>query len=84
MSSGLSNKIFNTNLRAPDQLDLDTAGIGGETRHVFVNPHQTGVIVLKAIAQATLQSEMFTKLNLSVRVSGDAQKINVRHLGKAA
>ena len=84
MSSGLSNKVFNPNLCTPDQLDLDTVGIGGEMGHVIVNPYQVDAIALKAIAQATLQPEKFAKSKLSVHVSGDAQKINARHLGKAA
>ncbi|KAI3317793.1 3-dehydroquinate synthase-domain-containing protein [Xylariaceae sp. AK1471] len=84
VSSGLSNKVFNTDLRTPYQLDLDAAGIGGEMGHVVVNPRQVDALVLKAITQATLDHEGFEQSKLSMHVSGNAQKINARHIGKAA
>jgi 3-dehydroquinate synthetase/threonine dehydrogenase-like Zn-dependent dehydrogenase/nucleoside-diphosphate-sugar epimerase/predicted NBD/HSP70 family sugar kinase len=84
VSSGLSNKVFNPDLCTPHQLDLDSAGIGGEMGHVIVNPYQVDALVLQAITQATLDHDGFAQSKLSEYVSGDTRKINARHIAKAA
>ena len=84
VSSGLSNKVFNPDLRVLDQLDLDAAGVGGEMGHVIVEPRAVDTLVQHAISQVTARSEEFRRSQLNTYVDGDAHKINARHLGIAA
>ena len=83
VSSGLSNKVFNPDLRVLDQLDLDAAGVGGEMGHVVVEPRAVDALVQHAIWRATARSEEFRRSQLYSYVHGDAQRINARHLGMA-
>ncbi len=83
VSSGLSNKVFNPDLRVLDQLDLDAAGVGGEMGHVIVEPRAVDALVQHAILQATADPEELGRSQLNTYVHGDAQKINATYLGMA-
>ena len=83
VSSGLSNKVFNPNLRTLDQLDLDTAGVGGEMGHVVMEPRAVDALVQNAILQAEAHPEEFHNSRLYTLVQGSAENINARHLGTA-
>ena len=83
VSSGLSNKVFNPDLRVLDQLDLDAAGVGGEMGHVIVETRAVDALVQHAILQATAHPEELERSRLNTYVHGDAQKISARHLGMA-
>lgn len=60
VSSGLSDKVFNSDLRTPDKLDLDAAGISGEMSHVIVEPRAVDALVRYSIMQVTAHPEEFT------------------------
>ena len=83
VSSGLSNKVFNPDLRALDRLDLDAAGVGGEMGHVVVEPHAVDALVQHAISQAMAHPEEFKCSQLYACAHGDAQKISARILSTA-
>ena len=83
VSSGLSNKIFNPDLRTLDKLDLDAAGLGGEMGHVVVEPRAVDALVRHARLQATAHPEEFRRSQLSIYVHGNVQEINARYLGMA-
>ncbi|KAI9770987.1 MAG: hypothetical protein M1840_002691 [Geoglossum simile] len=83
VSSGLSNKVFNPDLRNLDKLDLDAAGVGGEMGHVVVEPRAVDALVRHSITQATAHPDEFRRSQLNAHVYGDAQKINARYLGMA-
>lgn len=84
VSSGLSNKVFNPDLRTTDRLDLDAAGLGGEMGHVIVEPRAVDAVVRNAIVQATAHPEKFSRSKLHTYTEGNVQKINARCLGLAA
>ena len=83
VSSGLSNKVFNTDLRVLDQLDLDADGVGGEMGHVIVEPRAVDTLVQHTVLQAKTQPEKFTRSKLNTYVHGDAQKLSAAHLKMA-
>lgn len=80
VSSGLSNKVFNPDLRVIDQLDLDAGGVGGEMGHVIVEPRAVDSLVEHAVLQAKIHPERFQRSKLNAYVDGDAQKISTTHL----
>ena len=84
ISSGMSNKVFNPDLRVVDRLDLDAAGVGGEMGHVVVEPRAVDALVQRAILQSKDHPEEFKHSRLSTYVHGDAQNLKARHVGKAA
>ena len=84
VSSGLSNKVFNPDLRSLDQLDLDTAGIGGEMGHVVVEPRAVDMAVQHARSQATTYPKEFSQSRLSILAHENSQNISARHLANAA
>ena len=83
VSSGLSNKVFNTDLRVLDQLDLDASGVGGEMGHVIVEPRAVDKLVQHTVLQAKAHPEKFKRSKLNTYVYGDAQKISATHLKMA-
>ena len=84
VSSGLANKVFNTNLNAANRLDLDTAGVGGEMGHMVVDPRTVDALVQHAKSRATGSPNEFKASKLNAYANGDIQGINARHLGIAA
>lgn len=83
VSSGLSNKVFNPDLRVLDQLDLDAGGVGGEMGHVIVEPRAMDTLVQHTVLQAKTHPEKFKRSKLNTYVHGDAQKISMTHLKMA-
>lgn len=83
VSSGLSNKVFNPDLRVLDQLDLDAGGVGGEMGHVIVEPRAVDTLVQRTILQAKNHPRKFKRSRLNTYVHGDAQKISATHLKMA-
>lgn len=83
VSSGLSNKVFNPDLRLLDQLDLDAGGVGGEMGHVIVEPRAMDTLVQHTVLQAKIHPEKFKRSKLNTYVHGHAQKIGLTHLKMA-
>ena len=83
VSSGLSNKVFNPNLRTLDKLDLDAAGLGGEMGHVIVEPRAVDRLVSYAISQVAARPEEFRRSCLHAYVRENVQKIDAGYLGMA-
>ena len=84
VSSGLSNKVFNRDLRVLHQLDLDSAEIGGEMGHVVVEPRAVDMAIQHARLQAATHPEKFWQSRLSAYARGNIQDMSARHLGMAA
>ena len=83
VSSGLSNKVFNPDLRTLDQLDLDAVGVGGEMGHVIVEPRAVDKMVQHIVLLARTHPEKFSHSKLNTYVHGDPQKISATHLKMA-
>ncbi|RYP67507.1 hypothetical protein DL771_007207 [Monosporascus sp. 5C6A] len=83
VSSGLSNKVFNADLRASEKLELDPDGIGGEMGHVVVEPRAVDAAVQEAISQAIVLPESFRSSQLYAYVGGDPRNITAHHLRMA-
>lgn len=83
VSSGLSNKVFNPDLRTLDRLDLDVAGIGGEMGHVVVEPRAVDALVLHAITRASNDWEAFRASRLYIDALADAKNVTAKHLRTA-
>ena len=83
VSSGLSNKVFNPDLRVLDQLELDAHGVGGEMGHVIVEPRAVDKLVQHTVLQAKTHPEKFRRSILNTYVQGDTQKISATHLKMA-
>ena len=84
VSSGLSNKVFNTELKNIDRLDIDSEGLCGEMGHVVVESRKVDELVQVSIQQARIRLGEYNNSLLHSCTYGNVEEISARTLGLAA
>lgn len=83
VSSGLSNKIFDSNAAFGQSLNLDSEGLGGEMGHVVIEPKAVENLVKHAKQEACAYPEIFKMSALCDLTIGDPDQITARLIGRA-
>ncbi|KAK6070798.1 3-dehydroquinate synthase [Seiridium cupressi] len=84
VSSGLANKVFDSDAESLNKLILDRDGLGGEMGHVVVEPRAVDKLVQYAKSESIANPKDFACSRLNSYVCGDTSKISARFLGLAA